>query len=103
MNDDRVPATPWIRADMEPPLSRGHAGIRPYPLVDQDVSRSLCSRIGARRRRPGAGVKAGRRPPGGLGLDVGEDVVILVPGGSPELVTVGVLAGERFSVSLRDA
>src|SRR3954454_20125862 len=42
---------------------------------------------------PEPGVKAGRRPPGGLGLDVGEDLVILVPGGSAELVTVGVLAG----------
>jgi len=39
---------------------------------------------------PGAGVKAGRWPPGGLGLDGGEDIITLEPGGSAEVVTVGV-------------
>jgi len=38
----------------------------------------------------GAGVEAGRRPPGGLGLDGGEDIITLEPCGSAEVVTVGV-------------
>jgi hypothetical protein len=39
---------------------------------------------------PAAGVKAGRRPPGGLGLDAGEDGAILVGrGGVGGLVLVG--------------
>jgi len=50
---------------------------------------------------PGAGVEAGRRPPGGLGLDGGEDIITLESCGSAEVVTVGV--GPGFSVSLHDA
>jgi Transposase, Mutator family len=43
---------------------------------------------------PAAGVKAGRRPPGGLGLDAGEDGAILVGRGGPGgLVLVG---GESY-------
>ncbi len=42
-------------------------------ISGQDEVIGASARCG--RTTPGAGVKAGRRPPGGLGLDVGEDVV----------------------------
>ena len=38
---------------------------------------------------PAAGVKAGQRPPGGLGLDAGEDGAIVVAPGAGSLVRAG--------------
>src|SRR5688500_11771542 len=45
-------------------------------------------------RRPGAGVKAGRRPPAGIGLDVGEDRRMLAEERTGQVVSVGSGLGD---------
>src|SRR3954452_5375090 len=55
-----------------------------------------CAPLGADRRCPEPGVRAGRRPPGGLGLDRGEDIATLEPCGRAE-VGVGDRGGRAGS------